>query len=370
MVDNKGKKIIAKSTPHVVQVLLGHPIYWLFQASFWLGLLLLFWIVSAADSFLRISMLFFLNQTFLCLFGLVSSHLFRALYRLRGWNELPWRSLAPRALGLCAILACAGSFLANRIVCVVLKFPFDLERIPVGPLLMATSQTGLTLVAWSSIYLGYQYQRQLQEAQLERLKLNSVIKEAQLQALRHQVNPHFLFNSLNTIRALVDENREKAREAITNLSELFRASLQTAELKVIPLREELRTVEAYMTLEKLRYEERLVVEMLVDEHSLDTLVPPFLVQTLVENALKHGDYSEDNRRMVKCEIETMETMVRIQVTNAGVLASTVNGNGTGLANAEERLKILYGSEGRLRVYPCEPENVTAEVELPRFWHLS
>ena len=365
-----GQKLISKNAPDLAQVLLGHRIYWLFQGIFWVGLWMLFWIAFAADSVARIQNVFFLNQTALCLFGMVSSHLVRVLYCLRSWNELKLRSLAPRVLVLCALLACGGSFLSYRIVCLVTRLPFDAERFPVGPLLMATSQAGLALVAWSSIYLGYQYQRQLQESQFERLKLNSVIKEAQLQALRHQVNPHFLFNSLNTIRALVDENRDEAREAITKLSELFRASLQTAEQKVIPLREELRTVEAYLALQKLRFEERLVVAMQIDELSLDTLVPPFLVQTLVENALKHGDHSKDNRRMVKCEIQTRERTVRIRVTNTGVLRPSINGNGTGLANAEERLKILYGSEGRLRVYPCGPGTVTAEIELPRYWSLS
>jgi two-component system LytT family sensor kinase len=363
--DVNGQKLSPKNAPDLAQVFLGHPIYWLFQAFFWLGLWTLFWIAFAADSVARIQNVFLLNQTVLCFFGLLSSHLVRVLYCLRSWNELRLRSLAPRVLVLCAILACAGSFVAYRIVCLFMRFPFDIERIPAGPLLMATSQAGLALVAWSAIYLGYQYQRQLQESQLERLKLNSVIKEAQLQTLRHQVNPHFLFNSLNTIRALVDENRDEAREAITKLSELFRASLQTAEEKVIPLREELRTVEAYLALQKLRFEERLVVAMQIDELSLDTLVPPFLVQTLVENALKHGDHSSDNKRMVKCEIQTTETTVRIQVKNSGVLGSSINGSGMGLANAEERLKILYGSEGRLRVYPSEPGTVTAEIELPR-----
>jgi hypothetical protein len=148
----KGQKVISKNA----HVLLGHQIYWLFQAFFWLGLWTLFWIASVADSVARIQNVFFLDQTALCLFGLVSSHLVRALYWLRGWNELRLRCLAPRVLVFCAILACAGSFLADRIVCLVMRFPFDVERIPVGPLLMATSQAGLALVAWSAIYLGYQ----------------------------------------------------------------------------------------------------------------------------------------------------------------------------------------------------------------------
>jgi two-component system, LytTR family, sensor kinase len=368
--DAMGRRVLPKNAPDLVQVLLGHPVYWLFQAFFWLGLWTLFWIAVAADSVARIQNVFLLNQTVLCFFGLGSSHLVRVLYCLRSWNELRLQSLAPRILAICALLACAGSFVSYRVVSLVMRFPFDLERIQAGPLLMATSQAGLALVAWSAIYLGYQYQRQLQDSQVERLKLHSVINEAQLQTLRQQVNPHFLFNSLNTIRALVDENRDDAREAITKLSELFRASLQTAEEKVIPLREELRTVEAYLALEKLRFEERLVVVMQIDELSLDTLVPPFLVQTLVENALKHGELSNDNKRTVKCEIQTGETTVRIQVKNSGVLASSINGRGMGLANAGERLKILYGLEGRLRVYPSEPGTVTAEVELPRYWHFS
>jgi two-component system LytT family sensor kinase len=351
------------------KILLGHPVYWLCQALFWVGLWLLFWVMTATDDHRPFDRMFLLDQTFLCLFGLLFTHIFRTIYYLRGWSRQPWPLLIPKVLISSALFASLGSFLGRRIVALVVGFPFGFERFPIGPFLMNFTQAGSTLLAWSAIYLGYQYQRQLQAAQIERLELNSAIKEAQLQALRHQVNPHFLFNSLNTIRALVDENGEKAREAITKLSELFRASLQTSEHKVISLRDELRTVEAYLTLEKLRFEERLAIEMEIDQTALDTLVPPFLIQILIENALKHGDYIKGACRMLKCEVTTVQDKVRIRVNNPGIFDSTASATGTGLANARERLKLLYGEQATLKLYPNGNEEVTAEVELPRLWQL-
>src|SRR5271166_4566284 len=155
------------------QVWAGHPTYWLSQAFFWLGLWLSFWIVSAADSRLRLDEIFLLNHTCLCVFGLVSSHLFRAIYYLRHWSKLAWLMLIPRVILFCVAFACLESFLANWIVSFIVRFPSASPRIPVGPLLMESTQTALTLVAWSAIYLGYQYQRQLQESKIEQLNLTA-----------------------------------------------------------------------------------------------------------------------------------------------------------------------------------------------------
>jgi two-component system LytT family sensor kinase len=359
-----------KRNQRFTQILLGRPIYWFCQALFWVGLWFLFWIMTAADDHRPFDRLFLLDQTFLCLFGLLFTHLFRCNYYLRGWSRLLWPALIPRVLICSALFAMIGSILGRRIVAIIVGFPSEMHRFPIGPFLMSFTQSGSTLLAWSAIYLGYQYQRQLQFARIERLELNSAIKDAQLMALRHQVNPHFLFNCLNTIRALIDENREKAREAITKLSELFRASLQTSEHKVILLRDEMRTVEAYLTLEKLRFEERLAVEMEIDSTALDALVPPFLVQILVENALKHGDYVKGTTRMLECQIQTIDETIRIRISNPGTFDSAATANGTGLANARQRLKLLYADDASLKIYSAAQNKVTAELNLPRLWQLS
>jgi two-component system, LytTR family, sensor kinase len=348
----------------------GHPVYWLCQALFWFGLWVTSWLASKTDLNFHQSDVQFWIQTCLYAFGISDTHFIRCLYHWRRWWQLSWLSLLPRIFGICALLSCINSFLSNRMVVINMQMPSSLEQLPVSSMVIAATQSGITLVAWSAIYLLYQYQRRFKDSEVARLELNSAIKEAQLQALRFQVNPHFLFNCLNTIRSLVDENPHKAREAITKLSELLRASLRTSEKKVIPLREELHAVEAYLMLEKFRYEERLTVEMFVDPSAMETLLPPFLIQTLMENALKHGDYLAKNRRLVSCRISTIQEKVKIVVANPGSLNVDQPGNGTGLINATERLKMIYGLNAHLRLYASDDKKVTAEVELPRLWQIS
>src|SRR5260370_6866489 len=111
--------------------------------------------------------------------------------------------------------------------------------------------------------------------EVDRLRLDAAVKESELRALRHQVNPHFLFNSLNAMRSLIDENDVRPREAITQLAELFRASSQNSDRQLIALRKELETVEAFLSLQKLRHQDRLPTEMQIDPHTLHQHIPPF-----------------------------------------------------------------------------------------------
>ncbi len=109
-----------------------------------------------------------------------------------------------------------------------------------------------------------------------------------LERLKSHINPHFIFNSLNSIRALVDENPERARTAITELSNILRSSMQVEKMETVPLNKELDIVKDYLALEQMRFEERLKIELDIDEDTLNQPVPPMMLQTLVENAIKHG----------------------------------------------------------------------------------
>jgi two-component system, LytTR family, sensor kinase len=220
------------------------------------------------------------------------------------------------------------------------------------------------LIAWAAAYLGYQYQQQYRLAQIDRARLDAAVKDAELRALRSQVNPHFLFNSLNTVRALIDEDPVKAREAVTQLAELLRAALATSHSNVVPLSVELQTVASYLALEKLRFENRLQFKLNVDPHSLDILVPPFLLQSLVENAFKHGVYNNSAGGEIACEIQPNGSTLRLSVRNPGKL-SPANASGSGLANARTRLDLIYSGAASLDVNQVAANEVEATVVLPR-----
>jgi two-component system, LytTR family, sensor kinase len=221
------------------------------------------------------------------------------------------------------------------------------------------------LLGWSAVYLSYQFQKSLQEVEVDRLRLDAAVKESELRALRHQVNPHFLFNSLNALRSLIDENDVRPREAITQLAELFRASFQKVDRQLITLRKELETVDAFLSLQKLRHQDRLQVKMQLDSLALDELVPPFALQTLVENAIKYGIDSSTKGGLIVCTAEVHSEIIVLTVRNPGSLAGRTASTGIGLRNLQERLHLLFGSAAGLRLLNSRPDEVTAEIRIPR-----
>ncbi|MEO6541546.1 MAG: histidine kinase, partial [Ferruginibacter sp.] len=146
----------------------------------------------------------------------------------------------------------------------------------------------LLIAIWMLIYIVYHYVEKNRNDQLDRLKLESTVKELELKTIKSHINPHFIFNSLNSIRALVDENPKRARRAITELSNILRSSMQAEKSETVTLERELDIVKDYLALEQMRFEERLKIEFEIDEDTLQLPVPPMMLQTLVENAIKHG----------------------------------------------------------------------------------
>jgi hypothetical protein len=143
---------------------------------------------------------------------------------------------------------------------------------------------GTTLfVGWLCVYFFYHLFDRFNRSEIERLRLATSVKEAELRALKSQINPHFIFNSLNSLRGLIDENPDRARQAVTQLANLLRYSLQSGQLETVPFEDELHTVNDYLALEQVRHEERLRVRLDVEPGVLNLPIPPMLLQTLVED---------------------------------------------------------------------------------------
>jgi LytS/YehU family sensor histidine kinase len=237
-------------------------------------------------------------------------------------------------------------------------------------MILGTIQNALTLVAWTGLYLGYQYQRELQDERINRVLLDAELKEAQLQRLRSQINPHFLFNSLNTIRAIAGVDADLTREAITQLADLMRAALDSSEERVVTFDEELRIVQAYLGLEQLRHRDRLRIEVSINQELLNAVVPPLICQTLVENALKHGAHASNQPGTVKYALTGDQKSVRFQVRNPGYLKAAARSSGMGLINAQRRLQLIYGRKAALSLRMINPGEVSAELVLPRIVSVS
>lgn len=223
----------------------------------------------------------------------------------------------------------------------------------------------IILVAmWLLIYLVWHYILKNRNDQLDKLKLESTVKELELKTIKSHINPHFIFNSLNSIRALVDENPERARRAITELSNILRSSMQAEKSETVTLERELDIVRDYLALEQMRFEERLKVQFLIDEDTLQHPVPPMMLQTLVENAIKHGISKQLNGGEVKVIASYKDEHLELLVQNTGQLDKEINGDGFGIKSTLDRLNLMYQGKASFEIRNLGPDMVESKVEVP------
>ena len=237
----------------------------------------------------------------------------------------------------------------------------------------------LPLLGWSLIRLGLQYNTALREQREEALRAVAAARDAQLRMLAYQLNPHFLFNTLNSIRALINEDRQRAREMVTALSGYLRYALVERPLHVALLEEEVASVGGYLAIEQVRFEERLDARLEVEPAALRCEVPAFLLNPLVENALRHGAPGTPGAPLaLRVEARLVEPdRLRLVVENTGRWAGrrttapdAGNGDsddglpgGVGLANVRERLAMLHPADHRLEIEETDGR-VRVTVELP------
>jgi LytS/YehU family sensor histidine kinase len=200
---------------------------------------------------------------------------------------------------------------------------------------------------------------------LRRQEMNRLVSQAELRALQSQINPHFLFNALNTLYGTIPREANGARRMVINLAEIFRYFLQS-DRTFVPLAQEMQIVRAYLEVEQLRLGDRLTVEFHVDESALHLLVPVLSVQPLVENAIKHGIAQSAEPGYVHVRIELRGEELRILVENSSNTATAAlegAGAGVGLQNVRRRLEICYGPGATLRLAP-DQQKTTAEICIP------
>jgi two-component system LytT family sensor kinase len=210
------------------------------------------------------------------------------------------------------------------------------------------SQTVTIWFGWSSLYFGIKYWRDWDAEKKRSQEAVSLAHRAQLQMLRYQVNPHFLFNALNSVRALVDEDKKNAKGMITELSEFLRYSLVTRDHTEVTLENELEAIRHYLSIEKKRFEDKLDVIFEVDPKAQEHPILSFLIHPFVENAIKYGMKTSPMPLRIRIHASTMENRLRIVISNTGTwlnanseIERKSNGTGTGLENVRARLENAY-----------------------------
>ncbi|CAN5709748.1 histidine kinase [soil metagenome] len=220
------------------------------------------------------------------------------------------------------------------------------------------------LFIWNLIYYTFHYVERTRRQEVDTLKLQSLVKELELKTIKSHINPHFIFNALNSIRALVDENPSRARTAITELSNILRSSMQTEKLETVPLERELNIVKDYLALEKMRFEERLNIEMDIDEDTLEQPVPPMMLQTLVENAIKHGISKKINGGTIRITSDFVHNHHELVVQNSGQLSTFVNEYGFGVRSTQDRLNLLYQGKASFDIRNIDHDMVESRITMP------
>jgi LytS/YehU family sensor histidine kinase len=226
----------------------------------------------------------------------------------------------------------------------------------------------IVLIAWSALYFGIKHYGTVEEQRARVLASEATAREAQLQALHYQLQPHFLFNTLNAISSLVvSKQPERATEMIAKLAGLLRTTLSFPEAHVVTFREELAVTEEYLSIEQVRFGPRLAVSLSVSPEASEAQVPRFLLQPIVENAIRHGIARCPNGGEVSITAYVLEGQLRIDIENdcmEALLHSGDEGNGLGLANTKTRLEKLYGEQGSITVTTAQNHRFLVSIQFP------
>lgn len=291
--------------------------------------------------------------------GLFLTEQLRRLMLRRRWPWLPLHRLAPRVVLAGVVVAALMVLILLPLLLVTITSP---ER--AGPLATIFSIHLIFVLGWILFYLGHHNLRRVYLAEAEKLRLELALREAELGALRAQLNPHFLFNSLNTLRGLISENPTRAQETVTGLAALLRHTLQLSRARSTTLEDELEATKHYLELESLRFERRLRYEIVPDPRTLVLAVPPMLIQNLVENAIKHGIARLPEGGSVRVAVSRSSEDMHIRVTNTGRLAAEPEKRGIGLTNSLERLRLMFGEPVTFRLRQLGPNEVACDVVVP------
>lgn len=341
-------------------------LYWTLQIggwTFYAVVQILFSVLASDGQGVNIQRIIFLTyEAVLCL---MLTHSYRNLMNQWKWLSLPMQRLIPRII---LSVFCLGVFIY-------------LLRIPVSmPLGIFTDSafnaikifSGIAFYSfifflWTVFYFIYNYFERYNTS----LKLEASVKEIELSNLKSQLNPHFIFNALNSIRALVDENPSKSKEAINQLSNILRNSLVTEKRGLTSFDEELKIVKDYLGLESIRFEERLQTEFDIDRESNQFLVPPLMIQTLVENGIKHGISKLTEGGIIQLKTRVDHDYLKIYIRNSGKFnlnGSAQNPKGLGLENTRQRLRLIYGDDASFRILTENDNFVLTEIIIPHLYN--
>ncbi len=301
---------------------------------------------------------------FLCFAGFCFTHILRNIIKKHSWINLPLKKIIPRVL--------LSSFIIG-VILFILYFSsqfftgvLPLSEIKIGTPFVWTANLSSVVLFWFLIYFSIHLFQNYKRVEIESLIWEAAVKDFELKTLKSQLNPHFMFNAMNSIRALIEEDPENAKAALTRLSNILRYSLKMERNETVPLEEEIQTVTDYLALESIRFEERLNYEINIDPRSDKIEIPPMMIQTIVENGIKHGVTKRTEGGKITVNSKMNGSNLIIQIKNSGQIneESLRHSKGFGIDNTKQRLNLLYGDKAVFTIKNESPDVVLAEIKIP------
>ncbi|MHB1687013.1 MAG: sensor histidine kinase [Ignavibacteriaceae bacterium] len=336
--------------------------YWLSQLSGWTFFALInITVISSFDKFSwqKLILIFYLS-----FMGVSFTHIFRYFVKKNGWINLPLKKLVRRVLLACVIIGTVMFslyFFAN-----IEAGIFHETKLKIGPPLMGIFNLSSVILLWALIYFSVHFFENYKRAEIESLIWEAAVKDFELKTLKSQLNPHFMFNALNSIRALIEEEPASAQTAVTKLSNILRYSLKMERTETVSLDEEMQAVADYLALEAIRFEERLKYEIVIDPKSSKIEIPPMMIQTLVENGIKHGISKKTEGGTIFISTTNNDSELRIKIKNSGSFDEKAlqKSSGFGINNTKHRLHLIYGEKAFFSIKNESENEVTAEIVIP------
>jgi hypothetical protein len=303
------------------------------------------------------------GYTFFFLYNIGLTHLLRGIIKHRHWASLPLPQVLLR-LGVASVAI--GVIQAALVVGIytALEGSLGVWRDWHAVAFLWTGVTIATTV-WNILYLAIVSLRHSREARRQQNQMQIALGNAELRALEAQLNPHFLFNCLNSIRGMIVEDAAHAQDMVTKLANILRYTLQRDRNHTVPIETELEAVSDYLALEAVRFEDRLRIHIDLTEEVRRLEIQAMLLQTLVENAINHGVEQSPESGLLSIRGVREGERLRIEVENTGTLQNPESrSTQIGLANARERLRILYAERATLDLLASQPGRVTATLLIP------
>ena len=336
--------------------------YWLSQLIGWAIFALVNIIMLAL--FERLNWKEWLVVFYACFAGVSLTHIFRGIIKKHDWVNLPLKKIIPRILISSVIIGTA--VYAVLFAVEITSGIFTLSKFKIGMPLAGIFQFSIMILLWTLIYFAVHFLENYKKVEIESYIWEAAVKDFELKTLKSQLNPHFMFNALNSIRALIGVDPDNAQIALTKLSSILRYSLKMERIETVPFQEEMQTVSDYLSLETIRFEERLKYNIEIDPKSSNIEVPPMMIQTLVENGIKHGISKKTEGGNISIKATVADSKLHIEIKNAGQIdnQAIMNSSGFGINNTKHRLHLLYGEKASFNIKNYSNNEVVAELVIP------